>query len=97
MGFLFAPDRNLMRMYVILVLCALLIIGLSFLAVYSVKVRQAAGKARKQRAVADRLNAVVARAEQEQHDRKAAAKASAALTVVLPAINQGDRAPRSVT
>lgn len=83
-------------MYVILALFALLIIGLAFLAVCSVTARQRAGNARKQEAIAARLDSVVAQAEREHSERKAAAKASSALTVVLPAINQGDRAPRRV-
>ena len=96
MGFLFAIDRKLMRMYVIVILCALLVIGLVFLAVHFVRGRQRARAARKQQAVAARLNAVVAQAEQERKERKAAAQASAALTTVLPAIKQGDQAPRHV-
>jgi uncharacterized MAPEG superfamily protein len=85
-----------MRMYVISALAALLIIGLAFLAVYYARTRQRAKAATKQRAVAARLDAVVAQAEQEQQERKAAAKASAALTVVLPAIKPGDQEPRRV-
>ena len=96
MGFLFAIDRKLMRMYVIVILCALLIIGLVFLAVHFVGDRQRARAVRKQQAVAARLNAVVAQAEQERKERKAAAQASAALTTVLPAIKQADQTPRHV-
>ena len=96
MGFLFAIDRKLMRMYAIVILCALLVSGLVFLAVHFVRGRQRARAARKQQAVAARLNAVVAQAEQERKERKAAAQASAALTTVLPAIKQGDQAPRHV-
>jgi hypothetical protein len=83
-------------MYVTLVLAALLIIGLAFLAAHFVRTRQRARKARKQQAVAARLNAVVARAERERRERKATAQASAALTTVLPAIKQDDLAPRRV-
>jgi Flp pilus assembly protein TadB len=93
---LFADDRNLMRMYVILVLSALLLLGLAFLGAYLVRARQITRRARKQEAVAARLNAVVAQAERERAERKAAAQASAALTAVLPAIKQGDQAPRRV-
>ena len=82
-----------MRMYVIVVLAALLVLGLSCLAAYLVKARQ---RARKQQAVAARLDAVVAQAEREHRNRNAAAQASAALTTVLPAIPQGERAPRRV-
>jgi hypothetical protein len=93
---LFANDRNLMRMYVIFVLSAVLLLGLALLGVYFVRAQQNARRARKQQAVAARLNAVVAQAEQERQERKAAAQASAALTTVLPAIKQGDQAPRRV-
>ena len=93
---LFANNRNLMRMYVIFVLSALLLLGLAFLGVYFVRAQQNVRRARKARAVAARLNAVVAQAEQERRERKAAAQASAAITTVLPAIKQGDRAPRHV-
>jgi Sec-independent protein translocase protein TatA len=80
-------------MYVILALVALLILGVSCLTAYLVT---AARRARKRQAVADRLNAVAARAEQEHKERKADAKAGAALTAVLPVIKQDDQAPRSV-
>jgi len=82
-----------MRMYVTLVLAALLVIGVSSLAAYFVKARQ---KARKRQAVAARLEAVVAQAEREHANRKAAANASAALTTVLPAIQPDERSPRRV-
>jgi hypothetical protein len=93
-GLLFAIDRNLMRMYVILALAAVLIAGLAFLAVHFVRAGQRARAARKQQAVAARLNAVVARAEREHRERNAEAQASAALTTVLPSIKQGDRTRR---
>jgi len=93
MGLLLAIDRNLMRMYVILVLAALLVLGVSCLTAYILKARQGA---RKRQAVAARLDAVAAQAEREHRQRKAAAQASAALTAVLPAIPQGERAPRRV-
>jgi hypothetical protein len=82
-----------MRMYVILILAALLLLGLSGLVAYLLTARR---RARKHHAVAARLDAVVAQAEREHADRKAAAKASAALTTVLPAIQQDERAPRHV-
>ena len=85
-----------MRMYVILALSAVLLIGLAFLAACYVRSRQRARRVRRQQAVAERLNAVVAQAEREHRDRKAAASASAALTEVLPAIKQGDQVPRRV-
>jgi hypothetical protein len=82
-----------MRMYVILLLAATLLLGLSCLAAYLATARR---NARKRQAVAARLDAVVAQAEREGNERKAAAKASAALTAVLPAIKQDERAPRRV-
>jgi sensor domain CHASE-containing protein len=95
-GLLFAIDRNLMRMYVILALAALLVSGLAVLTVHLVRDGQRAAAARKQQAVAARLNAVAAQAEQEHRERAAVAKASAALTTVLPAIKQEDQEPRRV-
>jgi Tfp pilus assembly protein PilX len=82
-----------MRMYVTLVLAALLLIGLSGLTAYLVTVRR---KARKRQAVAARLAAVAAQAEREHKVRTDAAEASAALTTVLPAIRDDERAPRRV-
>ena len=73
-----------MRMYVTLVLAALLILGLAGLTAYLITARR---NARKRRAVAARLAAAAARAEREHNDREAAARASAALTAVLPAIS----------
>lgn len=82
-----------MRMYVILLLAALLVLGVAALAGYLLTVRR---KARKREAVAARLNAIVAQAERERGEREAAARASAALTTVLPAIQDGERGPRRV-
>jgi Tfp pilus assembly protein PilE len=82
-----------MRMYVTLVLAALLLIGLSSLTAYLVTARR---KARKRQAVAARLAAVAAQAEREHKVRTDAAEASAALTTVLPAIRDDERAPRRV-
>jgi flagellar hook-basal body complex protein FliE len=82
-----------MRMYVTLVLAALLLIVLSSLTAYLVTARR---KARKRQAVAERLAAAVAQAEREHKVRTDAAKASAALTAVLPAIRDDERAPRRV-
>lgn len=96
MDLLFAIDRNLTRMYVILVLAALLLIGLSCLAAYAVSLVKSRQRARKLQAVAARLDAVLVRAEREQRNRAAAAQASDALTTVLPAIQSEDRAPRRV-
>lgn len=96
MDLLFANNRNLMRMYVILVLSVLLLLGLACLGAYFIKAQQNARRARKQEAVAARLDAAVAQAAQEHKERKAAAQASAAITTVLPAIKQGDQTPRRV-
>lgn len=74
-------------MYVTLVLAALLLLGLSSLTAYLVTARR---KARKRQAVAARLAAVVAQAEREHKARTDAAKASAALTTVLPAIRSDE-------
>ena len=93
LGLLFATDRNLMRMYVILVLAALLVLGVSCVAAYLIA---ASRKARKRQAVAARLNAIVAQAERERADRAAAVEASAALTTVMPAIQPEERSPRRV-
>jgi hypothetical protein len=83
-----------MRIYVILLLAATLLLGLSCLAAYLATARR---NARKRQAVAARLDAVVAQAEVERNQRRAAAKASAALTAVLPAIKQDERAPRRLS
>jgi Na+-transporting methylmalonyl-CoA/oxaloacetate decarboxylase gamma subunit len=85
-----------MRMYVILAILALLVLSLSFLSAHIVTVRRAAGRERKREAVAARLAAVVAQAEQEHRAASAAARASDALTTVMPAIGQDKRAPRRV-
>lgn len=74
-------------MYVTLVLAALLLLGLSSLTAYLVTARR---KARKRQAIAARLAAVVAQAEREHKARTDAAKASAALTTVLPAIRSDE-------
>jgi hypothetical protein len=89
-------NRNLMRMYVILAILALLLLSLSFLAAHIVTVRRAESRERKREAVAARLAAVVAQAEEEHRARSAAARASDALTTVMPAIGQDKRAPRRV-
>jgi hypothetical protein len=80
-------------MYVILMLAAVLLVGLLSLAAYLINTVRTT---RKRQAVADRLAAVVAQAEEEHRARNAAAKASTALTAVLPAIADGERGPRRV-
>jgi hypothetical protein len=85
-----------MRMYVILVILALFALSLSLLAAHLVTVGRARNSERKRAAVAARLAAVVAQAEEEHKARTAAAEARDALTTVLPAIGQDKRAPRRV-
>ena len=82
-----------MRMYVILVLSALLLLGLSGLTAYLIAARRNASR---QRAVAARLEAVAAQAAREHDDAAAAAEASSALTTVLPAIRDDRWSPRRV-
>jgi hypothetical protein len=83
-----------MRMYVILPLAALLVLGLSCLTAYLVT---AARRAKKREAIVARLDAAVARATQEHKERKAADNVSAALTTILPCIKQDDdQEPRRV-
>jgi hypothetical protein len=97
MTVLFAIDRNLMRMYVILVIAALLLLAcLILLTDRLVKNRREQADERKREALAARLAPVVAQAEQEQRARSADARASDALTTVLPAIVTEDRGPRRV-
>jgi hypothetical protein len=83
-----------MRMYVILPLAALLVLGAACLSAYLVT---AARRARKREAMVARLDAAVARAAQEHKERNAADSASAALTTILPCIKQDDdQEPRRV-
>jgi uncharacterized protein HemX len=95
---LFAIDRNLMLMYVISMLCAVLVLalGLGFLAAYFTGSARQAKAARRRQAVAAHLDEVLAQAEKEAAARSAAAKASAELTTVLPSISGDDRKPRHV-
>jgi hypothetical protein len=90
---LFAIDRNRMRMYVVFVVVVLLIAGLLFLVDRGLK---AVERGRRRRAAGARLAAAAAYAEQEDRQRQAAADASAALTSVLPAIQEPERGPRRV-
>ena len=85
-----------MRMYVILVILALLLLSLSLLAAHLVTVHRARASERKREAVPARLAAVVAQAEEAHRARTAAAQARDALTTVMPAIGQDKRAPRRV-
>jgi hypothetical protein len=90
---LFAIDRNRMRMYVIFVAVVLLIAGLLFVLDRGLK---AVHEGRRRRAAGARLAAAAAHAEKEDKQRRAAADASAALTTVLPAIQEPERGPRRV-
>ena len=90
---LFAIDRNLMRMYVILAIAALLF--LVCLIVFTdryVKNRRQVMEERKREEMAARLAPVVEQAAQEQQ----AVEKSSALTTVLPAIQAEERGPRRV-
>jgi Na+-transporting methylmalonyl-CoA/oxaloacetate decarboxylase gamma subunit len=94
---LFAIDRNLMRMYVILAIAVLLF--LACLIVFTdryVKNRRQVTEERKREEMAARLAAVVEQAAQEQQARSTAVETSSALTTVLPAIQAEERGPRRV-
>jgi hypothetical protein len=94
---LFAIDRNLMRMYVILAIAALLFIAC--LIVFTdryVKNRRQVMAERKREEMAARLAPVVAQAAQEQQERDTVLDTSSALTTVLPAIQAEERGPRRV-
>ncbi|HSZ39252.1 MAG TPA: hypothetical protein VK817_04780 [Trebonia sp.] len=95
MVFLFAIDRNLMRMYVIVAVVAVVIIvaGLLFLLDRAIK---AIREGRRRREVGRRLYHAAAQAEATQRQRKEAAEASNSLTAVLPAIRHGEGKPRKV-
>ncbi|HEX3714730.1 MAG TPA: hypothetical protein VHV09_18190 [Trebonia sp.] len=84
-------------MFVILAILAVLLVGLLVLAARGYAVARGARRSAERReAVAARLDAVVEQAAKEHQARTDAARASAALTTVLPAIKQGDQAPRRV-
>jgi len=82
-----------MRMYVIFVLAVVLVAGLLFLLDRGLK---AVSKGRRRRVAGERLAAAAAHAEQQAEQQHAVQEASAALTTVLPAIQQGERGPRRV-
>ena len=82
-----------MRMYVIFAVALLLVAGLLFLLDRALKAVQVG---RRRRAAAARLAAAAAQAEEQDRRRRAAADASAALTNVLPAIQEPERGPRRV-
>jgi hypothetical protein len=80
-------------MYVIFVVVLALVAGLLFLLDRALKAVQ---EGRRRRAAGIRLAAAVAQAEQAARHRRAAADAGAALTTVLPAIQQAEQGPRRV-
>ncbi len=83
-------------MYVILalvVVLVLLVAALFFLGAYAL---MGVREGRKRRAMADRLAAVAAQAEQAHRQRKERAESGAALTALLPAIQQAKEGPRRV-
>jgi hypothetical protein len=82
-----------MRMYVIFAVVLLFVAGLLFLLDRALKAVQAG---RRRRVAGARLAAAAAQAEEEDRRRRAAADASAALTNVLPAIQEPERGPRRV-
>lgn len=88
-------DRNLMRMYMYVILAAVVVIVfLLYMLDRSLKVIR---EARRRRDLGERLTIVVEQAEAAGRRREATAKASAALTSVLPAIKRPeDQGPRNV-
>lgn len=94
---LFAADRNLMRMYVILAILALLLLLILLVVAFGVlHLKAAARSARKHESVAARLAAALAQADAERREAQAIAEVSEAVTDVLPAIRMDDQAPRRV-
>ena len=86
-----------MRMYVIVAIIALLLLVLLVVAFGLVRLNRAVRSARKRDAVAARLAAVMAQAEEERRAQVADLDAGSALTLVLPAIRLPDDAkPRRV-
>ncbi len=84
------PDAHVRNFVVVAVL---LVAGLLVLADRATEMVR---RARKRRAVAERLAAAAARAEEKSRARTAAAEASGALTTVMPAILVEDHEPRHV-
>lgn len=88
------PAHPLLKMLMValIVVVAVLFVIAVFAADRGVKARK---RARLRRNAVDRLGAAVAGAEAREQDRRANQKASAALTSVMPAIND-ERSPRRV-
>jgi hypothetical protein len=82
-----------MYVYVILAVVVAIIAFLLYMLDRSLKVVR---EARRRRDLGERLTFVVEQAEAAGKQRQAAAKASAALTSVLPAIKQPTEGPRRV-
>jgi hypothetical protein len=84
-----------MRMYVIVAVAVVVIAGLLYLLDRSMKVIR---EAQRRRDINIRLAAVAEQAEVAEERRQAAAKASGAITSVLPAIkwSEDEQGPRSV-
>jgi len=80
-------------MYVILALVVLLVAALFFL---GARALMAVQEGRRRRAMAARLDAVAAQAEKTHRQRKEVAESGAALTTLLPAIQQAKEGPRRV-
>jgi type II secretory pathway pseudopilin PulG len=85
-----------MRMYVILVVAVVAVLLVAIVLVFADRATEVVRRARKRRALAERLAAAAARAEDKNRARTAAAEASDALTTVLPAILVEDHEPRHV-
>ena len=75
---------------------AVAVLLLAIVLVFADRATEVVRRARKHRALAERLAAAAARAEDKNRARTAAAEASDALTTVLPAILVEDHEPRHV-
>jgi hypothetical protein len=80
-------------MYVILALVVLLVAALFFL---GARALMAVQEGRRRRVMATRLAAVAVQAEKTHRQRKERAESGAALTTLLPAIQQAKEGPRRV-
>jgi hypothetical protein len=82
-----------MRMYVIAIVAVALIAGLLYLLDRGLKAVQ---RGRRRRDVAVRMAAATAFAEEQAERRREVKETSAALTSVLPSIQQPEKGPRRV-
>ncbi len=85
-----------MCLQVILAAVVLLVAGLLLLACLLAHGLMTVRAGRRHRAVADRLDAVAERAGEAHRQRREAAAVGAALTTLLPAIQQAKQGPRRV-